>query len=863
MSEITPMMQQYREIHSSCPGAILFFRLGDFYEMFGQDALEASKILDIALTSRNKNDPNPLPMCGVPYHAAENYIAKLIKAGKRVAICEQISDPALPGIVKRKIVRLITPGTTYNEQILGAKANRFILALFPQKDYFGLAFADLSTGEFKATEISGIEDLKTELIKIKPAEIVLHEDHYSDPAVRALLATLTDAAVSSVVFYDEPRVMLSRHFKVTTLDVFGLSGRPFAVHAAGLLLKYLLETQKEELRHINRIVSYTGKDIVPLDEATIRNLEIFATIRDKDEKNTLLSILDETVTAMGGRMLRSWVSEPLTRRDEIEERLNAVGEIVENAELRGDLTELLKKFNDLERLLGRLSGGAGNARDLLALGESLALIPQLKTLLSGAKSRLLAGLQKALLPLEELADEIGRGIADSPPLKLTEGGIIKTGYSSDLDALLSLMKDGKNALRDMEKAEIERSGINSLKVGFNRVFGYFIEVSKVNLPRVPDHYIRKQTLANAERFVTEELKEYEEKVLTAEERSKTLEYELFLCLRDKAISFVREIKDNAMAIAKIDTVVALAAAAVRRRYTRPTLTSDNILEIRGGRHPVVESMTAEEAFIPNDALFIHDQVEIKLITGPNMSGKSTYLRQVALIVLMAQIGSFVPAREARLRIFDRIFTRVGASDNLVRGESTFMVEMQESAYILNHATEKSLIILDEVGRGTSTYDGLSLAWAIFEHLHNKTRAFSLFATHYHELIELAEKLPRAKNYSVDIAETPTGVLFLHQIREGGIDKSYGIEVARLAGLPHDLVTRAKELLHSLENNQKVPTPAQKEENQLDIFAGSKASLAPLHERFTHPALERLKQLDPNTLTPLEALNALSELKKID
>lgn len=843
------MMQQYQEIKAECRDAILFFRLGDFYEMFGQDAIEASKILDITLTSRNKSDPNGHPMCGVPYHAVEGYIAKLIKSGKKVAICEQISDPELPGIVKRKIVKIITPGTTYLPQTLNQKSNRFVLAVFPQKDYFGIAFCDLSTGEFKATEFSGKDELKMELLKIDPSEIILHTEHYDEPQVRALLAELTEATLSPIEFYEEPYQMLARHFKVTTLDGFGIGNKPFAVQAGGLLLKYLLDTQKDELRHVDRITSYNREQVMALDEATIRNLELFTTLRDENEEHTLLKILDETLTSMGGRLLKRWLTEPLLKKTEIEERHEAVFELTQNNDLRHALLEQLKGLNDLERLLGRLSGNTGTARDLIGLADSLERIPEIKNLLKEAQSNLLNDLQNALTELADLSTEIKKAILDEPASKLTEGNIIKPGYSQELDELHSLMHSAKSALKAIETEESKKTGISSLKVSFNRVFGYYIEVSKINLHKVPETYIRRQTLANAERFVTPELKDYEEKVLSAEEKSKDLEYRLFLELRGRVLTEIRAIKQNAGILAEIDVLMSFALVAIKRNYVKPELTLEPILEIRGGRHPVVESMTFEKSFIANDALFLKDQAEIKLITGPNMSGKSTYLRQVALIVLMCQIGSFVPADQATMRVFDRIFTRVGASDNLVRGQSTFMVEMQESAYILNHATDKSLIILDELGRGTSTYDGLSLAWAIFEHLHDKTRAFSLFATHYHELIELAERLPRAKNYCIDVKETPRGVIFLHQIREGGIDKSYGIEVAKLAGIPIQIIDRATLLLGTLEKEKSI-NPIKIPENQLDIFA-----------RARHPALERLKQIDINKLTPLEALNALSELKR--
>ena len=857
MNELTPMMRQYQEIKAECPGALLFFRLGDFYEMFGADAIEASKILEIALTSRNKKDENPVPLCGIPYHAVENYLAKLTKAGKRVAICEQVSDPTLPGIVKRKIVRIVTPGTTTSEQILKNKVNRFVMSLYVKKDYFGMAFCDLSTGEFQTAEFQGTEDLRVELLRLAPAELVLARDQYDDPVVRGAVAELSEVTVSPCDFREEAQRLLTRHLKVTTLDIFGVANQPFAIQASGILLRYLLDTQKEALPHISRIDAYRRDDFMSLDEATIRNLEL-TTAHD-----SLLSILDETETSMGGRLLRRWLLQPLLKPEDIEKRHRAVEDFVNKDDLRHSIKGELNLLSDLERLIGRLSGASGGARDLVGLAHSLARVPVIQIFLRDASPAepglpfpLLKHIEKQLRPLDSLVSLIQSAILENPALRLTDGGLIKPGFHPALDELHALMKDARTSLKNIEAQEIATTGINSLKVGFNRVFGYFIEVSKVNLPKVPDTYIRKQTLANAERFITPELKEYEEKVLTAEQRAVALEFELFQNIRNEALEHMVAIKQNAAALAQLDVLLSFAQTALRRKYSKPRLTKEPVLEITAGRHPVVESMSFEQSFIPNDTHFAKDNSELALITGPNMSGKSTYLRQTALIVLMAQIGSFVPAEELHFRPVDRIFTRVGANDNLVRGQSTFMVEMQESATILANATDRSLIILDEVGRGTSTYDGLSLAWAIFEHLHDEVRGFTLFATHYHELIELAEKLPRAKNYSIDVEETAKGVLFLHQIREGGIDKSYGIEVARLAGLPAKLIERAGSILENLEaekalSTKKIP------ENQLDLFA-SRAKLG----RLTHPALERLKTLNVDAMTPLDALNALSELKRI-
>lgn len=857
------MMQQYQEIKSEHRDAILFFRLGDFYEMFANDAIEASKILDITLTARGK-DANAIPMCGIPHHAAENYIAKLSKAGRKVAICEQISDPSLPGIVKRKVVRIITPGTSFSDQILQNKESHNILSIFPQKDYYGLAFADLSTGEFSATEIQGIDILKTEIIRIQPAELVIHRNHYEDPELRVMLGQLIEAPMSPCDFYEDSSQILKKHFKITTLEAFGIASWPFAIQAAGVLLNYLYETQKTELAHIDRIKSYNPKHGMPLDEATIRNLELFSTIRGQEEEGTLLSILDQTETPMGGRMLRSWLLRPLTKEEEIEARHDSVENLKNDDDLRNPLCEDLQSLNDLERLLGRLSTGGGNARDLLALGHSLALVPRLKTRLNRAEARRLKTMQTQLIQLDSLVDLIQKAILDEPAVKLTEGSIIKTGYHAELDEYHVLIQDAKTALRKIEEQEKAATGISSLKVRYNKVFGYYIEVSKSNLDKVPDNYIRKQTLVNAERYVTPELKEYEEKVLSAQEKTKSLEFELFMDLKARALEELKSIKQNAALIAELDVFISYAKVAIQRNYCRPQITRAELghgtnLQIENGRHPVVESINFEQSFIPNDARFARDETELMLITGPNMSGKSTYLRQIALIALMNQIGSFIPADSAELPIFDRIFTRVGASDNLVKGQSTFMVEMQESAYIMHHATDRSLIILDEVGRGTSTYDGLSIAWSILEYLHDQVRAFTLFATHYHELIGLAEKLDHARNFCIDVQETDKGVLFLHKIKQGGIDQSYGIEVARLAGLPAKIIDRADKILHELENKEQTITKVP--ESQMGLFQRSQMSLRQA-ESTQHPAIKRLQGLDINNLTPIDALKTLDELKNI-
>lgn len=859
MSKVTPMMQQFQAIKAEHRDSILFFRLGDFYEMFGQDAVDASKLLGITLTARNKQN-KPIPMCGVPHHSAEGYIAKLTKAGRKVAICEQVSDPTLPGIVKRQVVRVITPGTTFNEQILEQKVNQYVVALFPQKDYFGLAFADLTTGECRALELQGAENLKSELLRLQPAEVVVHREHYEDPDIRTLLIQLTDAPLSTVDAYEDAAIFLRKHFKVTTLEGFGIANWPFAIQAASILIHYLKDTQKNALVHVDRITAYDRKDWMPMDEATLRNLELFSSLRGQEEKGSLLSILDHTQTSMGGRLLRRYLVQPLLKKEEILARHESVENFVNDADLRAELSNDLKQLQDLERLLGRLSATTGSARDLMGLARSLALIPRVKARLNRCQVQHLKVMETQLIPLESLVDTLEKAILEEPAIKITEGGLIRTGYHAELDSYHQLMKDAKSALKDIEASEKESTGIPSLKVKYNRVFGYYIEVSNSNLDKVPEHYTRKQTLANAERFVTPELKEYEEKVLHAEENAKALEYELFLDLRERVLDELKAIKQNAQVLAELDVLLGFATLAVQHAYVRAELSDRREMQIRQGRHPVVEQMTFEHAFVPNDVDFQQGTLELKLITGPNMSGKSTYLRQVALIALLNQMGSFVPAESARMPIFDRIFTRVGASDNLVRGQSTFMVEMQESAYILNNATDRSLIILDEVGRGTSTYDGLSLAWSILEYLHDHIGGFTLFATHYHELITLAEKLEKAENDSIDVQETPKGVLFLHKIKRGGINKSYGIEVAKLAGLPTSLVERATSILHQLEEQRELDRKSTPE-NQMGLFSRTYASERE-PGKVSHPALDKLKDLDINNLTPIEALNALEHLKQL-
>ncbi|MFO0780282.1 MAG: DNA mismatch repair protein MutS [Candidatus Gracilibacteria bacterium] len=847
---LTPMMAQYQEIKAQYPDAILFYRLGDFYEMFFDDAVEASQLLQLTLTSRNKGD-HKAPMCGIPYHAAQNYIAKLTKLGKKIAICEQLSDPDLPGIVKRDVVRIITPGTTLDEHVLDQKNNNYTVAIVERDGRFGLASADLSTGQFQATELENLKDFLTEIERIRPVEAILEGGKFSAEIKKQMER-------SSLYFFEHS----AEH----------LSGTP-GDQASALLLDYLQKTQKTDLHHLKKAEHYRCDDFMALDESTLKNLELLSTLRENGKEGSLLWVLDETVTSMGGRYLRHVLTHPLLDRTQIEHRLDAVEVLTRQPVQLDDVRTALKNILDLERLLARLSLGHGNARDLLALKNSLQSIPVLQKLVAGFSSDLIAYLCSRLHGLPDLVQLLSRALVDEPPLAVREGGMIREGYDRELDELKKISREGKGYIQSLQEKEIARTGINSLKIRYNSVFGYYIEISKANLHAAPQDYIRKQTLVNAERFITPELKEYEEKVLGAEEKIVTMEYNIFHSLRETVVANIQQIQELAQAIAQLDTFCSLATVALTQGYCKPKIHDGFQLSIREGRHPVVEKMSHSGKFVPNDAGFDDDQ-KLLLITGPNMGGKSTYLRQTALIVLMAHLGSFVPAAEANIGLVDRIFTRVGASDNLVRGQSTFMVEMQETSFILNNATARSLIILDEVGRGTSTYDGMSIAWAIVEFLHDVIGAKTLFATHYHELIALADKLPYAANYSVAVKENETdGVVFLYKIVQGGVDRSYGIEVAKLAGLPTDVVMKARQILIDLEEgSHQAAIQAELDDTTKRVPADQTALFERQHQPvdhkeplpispLLHPAVEELQKLDINSLTPIEALNRIAELQK--
>ncbi|MBI4231975.1 DNA mismatch repair protein MutS, partial [Candidatus Peregrinibacteria bacterium] len=757
-------------------------------------------------------------------------------------LCDQMSAPDGKGLVEREVIRVVTPGTTFDENILDGKANNFVACVFNKEgEPFGLSYADVTTGEFKVTELKSLKDLEAELMRVMPAELILSEE---------LRVQIAGPVCSFPFEYSkDAEFELKEHFKLRSLEIFGLESRP-AIQAAGMLFEYLKETQKTDLGHIKKITYYELSEFMPLNETVIRNLELFYTNRDGRKEGSLINVLDQTVSSMGGRMLRRWLMHPLLKREDIEQRLQRVDEFLADSSLLKNVREILSGIYDIERLLSRLSIGTGNARDLLAMKQSLQLIPDLKKLLPSYE----------LEANSELVELIEKAIAEEPPAIVREGGMIKSGFNTELDELRSISTEGKTFIKDLQERESRRSGINSLKVKYNKVFGYYIEISKANLSSVPEDFIRKQTLVNAERFITPELKEYEEKVLGAENRINELEYELFYKVRIEVVKEILRLQKLAKVIAELDVFSALAFLAAKNNYCKPEFI-DSGFSILAGRHPVIEQVVDD--FVPNDCKF-DEKRNFMLITGPNMGGKSTYLRQLALIALMAQIGSYVPAREARLSIVDRIFSRVGASDNLVRGESTFMVEMTEAAYILNNATERSLIILDEIGRGTSTYDGVSIAWAIMEFLHDKVGAKTLFATHYHELIELAERLDKACNMSVLVRENVNeGVVFLYKVVEGGVDKSYGIEVAKLAGLPVDVVSRARGVLDELETRQikkgRLSNLSPLSPDQQGLFEdGRKAAGLKKEDLDT---LKALKDLDVENLTPMQALQKLHEIKQ--
>jgi len=854
-SSLTPVRHQYLQIKRRYPDAIVLFRLGDFYETFDEDAKVVSKVCDIVLTSRPVGKGQRVPLAGVPYHAVEGYIAKLIKAGYKVAIAEQIGDATVRGLVPREVVRVVTPGTIVEPTMLPERRNNYLAALVVEERQGGLAYADITTGEFAATQITSqdIEQaVREELERLQPAEILIGDKGIGDKGLTPIPYPLTPYEDWHFELGNARRALLD-HFQVATLDGFGLRGKPLAIRAAGAIIQYLVETQRAALEQLRELRTYSTSEFMSLDPATRRNLELTQTIRTGEKRGSLLWVLDATVTAMGGRLLRRWLNQPLLDKERLERRLDAVEALYRDTPMRTEVIGLLKGLPDLERLVGRVVQKIASPRDLIGIRKSLEAIPKLKAALSGSTGSqgALRGLLEALNPCENVLTLISQAIVDDPPATLSGGGVIRPGFSAELDEIVAASREAKRWIADLEQAERKRTGIKSLKVGYNKVFGYYIEVTKSNLNLVPKDYIRKQTLVNAERYITPELKEHEAFVLNAQERIQELESRLFRQICERVAASSSKLLSTARALARLDVYAALAEVAVRNNYVRPTLSEDDEIEIIAGRHPVVELTRPEEPFVPND-VHLSPEERILIITGPNLSGKSTFIRQVALIVLMAQMGSFVPADEARIGLVDRIFTRIGAQDQIWAGQSTFLVEMVEMANILHHATNRSLLILDEIGRGTSTYDGISIAWAVVEHIHNhpKLRARTLFATHYHELTELAKILPRVRNYNMAVAEEGGEVVFLHKVVPGGADKSYGIHVARLAGLPKAVIHRAEEILEELEEKARTPLgPERIEVHQLPLFSP------------TDPVVEELKKLDLDSMTPLEALNKLYELQQ--
>ena len=860
LPEPTPLMRQYREMKQRHPDALLFFRVGDFYEMFYDDAVEGARLLDIALTSRDKTKSDQVPLCGVPHHAANGYIAKLLRAGRSVAVCEQVEDPRLAkGLVRREVVRVYTPGTLIEPDLLTSGEANYLAALACDHTAVGLAWLDLSTAEFQVMEITAPwEDrLRDELLRIEPREVLIPDDHAA--RIRLLLAS-AKAAVTSIptssFHVAASQALLREQFGVASLAGFGCDHMPLAVAAAGGLLRYVKETQPGlPLTHLVYMTTHAEGNVMVLDRATQCNLELVRRSTDGRSEGSLLHTLDRTVTSMGTRLLRHWLLHPLTELSRIGERQEAVADLYDHGERRARLRLALKQVADLERMMSRVVLGVANARELSALKDSLTAIPEINRQLKSCQSPLLLNLHEPWDDLAELAHKIEQTIRPDAPASVKEGGIIQDGVSADLDELRTIGRSGKAMIAEIERQERVRTGIDSLKVRFNQVFGYYIEVTKSNLSRVPQAYFRKQTLVNAERFTTEELKALEGKVLGAEDRIRALEYELFDSLR-RAIALVSSrILRLAHILALIDAVGSLSEVAADSGYCRPELAADDLLVIKDGRHPVVERVNLPGGFISNDLNLGEPDCRLMIISGPNMAGKSTYLRQTALIVLMAQMGGFVPAKAARIGLADRIFTRVGAADNLLEGQSTFMVEMTETANILHHATSRSLVILDEIGRGTSTFDGLSIAWAVAEALvdMNRIGARTLFATHYHELTDLARSHSGVRNYNVAVRERGEEILFLRKIVEGGADRSYGIHVARLAGLPRSVILRAQEVLARLEGDDAPPTligPATGSEKTSD-------QTLPL----PHPMLEEVRQMDLFAMTPLEAMNKLAEMKE--
>ena len=846
--ENTPVRQQYLDIKAQHPDAILFFRLGDFYETFGEDAVITARELDIVLTSRGIGNGEKTPLAGIPYHAVENYLSRLIEKGYHVAICEQIGEQPKKGIFPRQVVRVVTPGTIVEPGLLQSHANNYLVALVVHDGKAGIAYADITTGEFAVTEIDAADltPVRAELTRLRAAEVVYPDDLRLNGEISSHLTSWPAWRFES----GRCAEILQTHFGASTLDGFGLKNRQLATRAAGAIMQYIKETEPKALSLLSNLRVYSLNEFMTLDAATRRNLELTETLRGKIE-GSLLGVLDQTVSPMGKRLIRQWVSQPLLDIQEITERLDGVDHFYQNGMPRAELQSALKPLADLERLSNRILSGYAQPRDLVALRETLGSIPVIKNLFVDEVPSL-ARILDLLSPCDQELALLEAAISEEPPATLQNTGVIRVGYAGELDNILESSRNARDWIANLEAVERERTGIKTLKVGYNKVFGYYISITKAVVDKAPEHYIRKQTLVNAERYITPELKEYETLVLNAEERIREIETRLFKELCTKLAGSVSQLLQSARSLAELDALAALAESAALGGYSRPIVRDDAQLDIREGRHPVVEESLRGERFVPNDIIIEKGEV-VRVITGPNMSGKSTYLRQAALIVLMAQIGSFVPAKSAQIGLVDRIFTRIGAQDEIHAGQSTFMVEMVEVANILHHATPRSLLILDEVGRGTSTYDGVSIAWAMVEHIHNHPdlRAKTLFATHYHELTQLSELLPGVRNYNVAVSEADAKVVFLHKIIPGGADKSYGIHVAQLAGLPRSVVARASEIMSELEKSSGTAV-------RIDPRAAEQVTLFPE----TNPLLDELEKLDMNSLSPIEALNRLFEWQKV-
>ena len=868
-SEQTPMMRQYREMKARDPDALLLFRMGDFYEMFGDDAEQAAGLLGLTLTTRDKG-PNALPMAGFPHPALDSYLAKIVQAGRRAAVCEQVEDPkTAKGLVKRDVVRIVSPGTLTDETMLDPRTANYLAAIVEVRGKLGLAWVELSTGRFSLTGVSRTE-LLDEIARLNPAEAIVSETSLEAPWVRTLrgLARMPVTSRPSWDFQAEgARRVLFDHFRVTTLEGFGVEDDAPEVQAAGALLAYLRETQKTSLGHLTRITPYHRADTLALDEMTRRSLELTRTLRENKREGSLLQAIDRTLTPMGARLLSDWLTSPSTRLEVIGDRHQAVAEFLRDSALRTDLRTILEGAYDLERLASRVGTGRASPRDLAGLAKTLALLPRIKARLTARGVRKIAELEEALELCPEVRASINQALVDEPSLALKEGGLIRPGYSPELDELREIAKGGKSWIAKYQAEQIRRTGINGLKVGFNKVFGYYIEITHAQGSKgVPDDFIRKQTVKNAERYITPELKEYEDKVLRAEDRACDLEYELFCTLRDRVAAEAPRLVQAGQVLAQIDVLTALADLAARQGYCRPEMVESPILEIEAGRHPVLDMMLPAGEFVPNDIRLGDGSGCILLITGPNMAGKSTYIRQVALTVVLAQMGSYVPARQAKIGVTDRLFARVGATDELSRGQSTFMVEMTETANILHNATPRSLVILDEIGRGTSTFDGVSLAWAITEYLHDVTGCRTLFATHYHELVELEKTKGRLKNANVAVREQDGEVVFLHRIAEGGADQSYGIHVARLAGVPSPVLERAREILAFLEKQHRPESLEAKSATitprNMPKVKSARALQTSLFASLPEPLLMELKQVDVDSIGPDASLDLIRRLKSL-